>query len=139
MLVIYNAFWCMSSKVFVGGILYGVGDQTLSESFATFGNVMEAKNINDRETRRSRGFGFVTFASLEEANVTVEAMDGKDLQVHSIHVNIAQERAFGGGGGRGFSGDSGNGWRCWCSQWKLICPPLLVVPYFDVLSTMPLY
>nr|ABK25812.1 unknown [Picea sitchensis] len=65
---IYSAFRCMSSKVFVGGLSYGVDDQTLRESFATFGDVMEAKIINDRETGRSRGFGFVTFASPDEAN-----------------------------------------------------------------------
>jgi len=103
---VYNAFRCMSSKVFVGGLSYGVDDQTLRESFATFGDVMEAKIINDRETGRSRGFGFVTFASPEEANAAVEAMDGKDLQGRSIRVNIAQERTFGGGGG-GFGGGGG--------------------------------
>ena len=63
MLAIYNGFRCMSSKIFVGGLSYGVDDQTLRESFATFGDVMEARIINDREAGRSRGFGFVTFAS----------------------------------------------------------------------------
>lgn len=111
---IYSAFRCMSSKVFVGGLSYGVDDQTLRESFATFGDVMEAKIINDRETGRSRGFGFVTFASPDEANAAVEAMDGKDLQGRSIRVNIAQERTFGGGGfggggGGGYSGGGGGG------------------------------
>lgn len=116
---IYTAFRCMSSKVFVGGLSYGIDDQTLRESFATFGDVMEARIINDRETGRSRGFGFVTFASADEANAAVEAMDGKDLQGRSIRVNIAQERTyggggggggFGGGGGGGYGGGGGGGW-----------------------------
>lgn len=117
---IYNAFRCMSSKVFVGGLSYGIDDQTLRESFATFGDVMEARIINDRETGRSRGFGFVTFSSADEANAAVEAMDGKDLQGRSIRVNIAQERTgggfggggggYGGGGGGGYGGGGGGGW-----------------------------
>ena len=89
---IYNGFRCMSSKIFVGGLSYGVDDQTLRESFATFGDVMEARIINDRETGRSRGFGFVTFASEAEANAAVQAMiftqiAGYSHSRHDIHTN----------------------------------------------------
>uniref|UniRef100_A0A0C9S8X8 TSA: Wollemia nobilis Ref_Wollemi_Transcript_10199_1024 transcribed RNA sequence n=1 Tax=Wollemia nobilis TaxID=56998 RepID=A0A0C9S8X8_9CONI len=102
----------MSSRVFVGGLSYGVDDQTLRESFSTFGDVTDAKIINDRETGRSRGFGFVTFTSAEEANAAIEGMDGKDLHGRAIRVNLAQERNFGGGGGGGYgSGGFGGGGR----------------------------
>uniref|UniRef100_A0A0D6QW03 RRM domain-containing protein n=1 Tax=Araucaria cunninghamii TaxID=56994 RepID=A0A0D6QW03_ARACU len=106
---LYQAGRFMSSRVFVGGLSYGVDDQTLRESFSTFGDVTDAKIINDRETGRSRGFGFVTFTSAEEANAAIEGMDGKDLHGRAIRVNLAQERNFGGGGGYGSGGFGGGG------------------------------
>ncbi|PKA49738.1 Glycine-rich RNA-binding protein 3, mitochondrial [Apostasia shenzhenica] len=77
---IYQAIRCMSSsKLFVGGLSYSTDDQTLREAFSGYGEVVEARVILDRETGRSRGFGFITFTSGEEASAAITAMDGKVL------------------------------------------------------------
>eukprot|EP01018_Ginkgo_biloba_P035391 Gb_37118 [translate_table: standard] len=74
----YNAVRNMSSsKLFVGGLSWGTDDQSLREAFLDFGEVTEARVIMDRETGRSRGFGFVSFTSGEEASAALSAMDGK--------------------------------------------------------------
>ncbi|KAH6809069.1 glycine-rich RNA-binding protein 4 [Perilla frutescens var. frutescens] len=113
-----NAIRCISSKLFVGGLAYGTDEQSLKEAFASFGEVTEARIINDRDTGRSRGFGFVNFASDESASTALSAMDGQDLDGRNIRVSFAQERAprssfnNGGGGynsGGGFRGGYGNG------------------------------
>lgn len=86
-------------------------DQSLRESFTEYGEVIEARIIHDRETGRSRGFGFVSFTSNEEAAAAIAAMDGKDLHGRLVHVNYATERTGGfrsGGGGYG-GGDGGYG------------------------------
>jgi len=75
---IYQAIRCMSSsKLFVGGLSYGTDDQSLRDSFANYGQVIEARVIMDRESGRSRGFGFVTYTSSEEASAAITAMDGQ--------------------------------------------------------------
>uniref|UniRef100_A0A453M6Y5 RRM domain-containing protein n=2 Tax=Aegilops tauschii subsp. strangulata TaxID=200361 RepID=A0A453M6Y5_AEGTS len=66
-----------SSKVFVGGISYGTDDQSLADAFSNYGQVVESKVIMDRESGRSRGFGFVTYTSAEEAGAAITGMDGK--------------------------------------------------------------
>lgn len=86
-------------------------DQSLRESFTEYGEVIEARIIHDRETGRSRGFGFVSFTSNEEAAAAIAAMDGKDLHGRPVHVNYATERTGGfrsGGGGYGGGGYSQN-------------------------------
>lgn len=109
---IYHALRYMSSsRLFIGGISYGMDDQSLRESFTEYGEVIEARIIHDRETGRSRGFGFVSFTSNEEAAAAIAAMDGKDLHGRLVHVNYATERTGGfrsGGGGYG-GGDGGYG------------------------------
>ncbi|KRZ63980.1 Glycine-rich RNA-binding protein 3, mitochondrial, partial [Trichinella papuae] len=76
----YQAMRSMSSsKLFVGGLSFGTDDQSLREAFTSYGEVVEARVIVDRETGRSRGFGFVTFTSTEEASAAITGMDGKDL------------------------------------------------------------
>jgi heterogeneous nuclear ribonucleoprotein A1/A3 len=75
---LYQSIRCMSSsKLFVGGLSYGTDEQSLRDTFANYGQVIEAKIINDRETGRSRGFGFITYASSEEASAAITALDGK--------------------------------------------------------------
>jgi len=111
---IYQAIRCMSSsKLFVGGLSYGTDDHSLRDAFANYGQVIEARVIMDRESGRSRGFGFVTYTSSEEASAAITAMDGKDLHGRNIRVNHATERTggfrAGGGGGFGGGGYGGGG------------------------------
>lgn len=106
----FNAIRCMSSKLFVGGLAYGTDDNNLKEAFSEFGDVTEARVIVDRETGRSRGFGFVNFTSEESAEGARKAMDGQELQGRNIRVSVANDRpSYGGGGGGGFRGYSGGG------------------------------
>ncbi|XP_021733985.1 glycine-rich RNA-binding protein 3, mitochondrial-like [Chenopodium quinoa] len=111
---IYQALRCMSSsKLFVGGLPWAVDERSLRETFSQYGEVIEAKVIIDREQNRSRGFGFVTFASTEEASSALQAMDGQDLQGRTVRVNYATDRAprpYGGGGGFGGGGYGGGGY-----------------------------
>ncbi|KAK1268110.1 hypothetical protein QJS04_geneDACA006953 [Acorus gramineus] len=74
----YQSVRCMSSsKVFIGGLSYQTDEQSLKEAFAQYGDVAEARVIVDRDTGRSRGFGFVTFANSEEAQTAISVQDGK--------------------------------------------------------------
>ncbi|XP_061369174.1 glycine-rich RNA-binding protein 2, mitochondrial-like [Gastrolobium bilobum] len=107
-----NYIRCMSSsKLFVGGLSYGVDDQSLKDAFASFGDVVEARVITDRETGRSRGFGFVNYSSDESATSALSAMDGQDLDGRNIRVTYANDRPSGprspGGGGYGGGGYGG--------------------------------
>ncbi|KAF3774235.1 Glycine-rich RNA-binding protein 3 [Nymphaea thermarum] len=99
-----------SSKVFVGGLSYGTDDTSLREAFSSYGEVIEARVILDRETGRSRGFGFVSFTSNEEAASAISSMDGKDLHGRMIRVNYAMERTGGFRGGGGYGGRGGGGY-----------------------------
>jgi cold-inducible RNA-binding protein len=101
----------MGNKLFVGGLSWGTTDEGLRSAFEAYGDVTDAKVIMDRETGRSRGFGFVTFAESGDAAQAMSAMDGTDLDGRTIRVNEAQERSGGGGGGgrRGGGGGGGGG------------------------------
>ena len=68
----------MSKKLFVGGLSWNTNDQGLRESFESFGEITDAKVITDRETGRSRGFGFVTFTDAAAAQSAMQQMDGTD-------------------------------------------------------------
>ncbi|XP_059651183.1 glycine-rich RNA-binding protein 4, mitochondrial-like [Cornus florida] len=105
-----NCIRCMSSKLFVGGLSWATDDMALKDAFSSFGDVTEARVIVDRESGRSRGFGFVHFTSEESANSAMTAMDGQDLNGRSIRVTYATERqSGGGGGGGGYRGGGGGG------------------------------
>lgn len=93
----------MSNKLFVGGLAWATTDEGLKTAFGAFGEVVDAKVITDRETGRSRGFGFVTFADAESARQALEQMNGQELDGRNLRVDSAQERR--GGGGGGFRGD----------------------------------
>jgi len=99
----------MSSKLFVGGLSWNTDDGLLKDAFSSFGDVTEARVITDRESGRSRGFGFVNFADEAAAKSAVEQMDGKELDGRNVRVNFANERTAGGGGGGGFRGGGGYG------------------------------
>ncbi|PIA35908.1 hypothetical protein AQUCO_03400062v1 [Aquilegia coerulea] len=105
-----NAIRCMSTKLFVGGLSFGTDDQQLKEAFSSFGDVTEARVITDRDTGRSRGFGFVSYTDEESANSALSSMDGQDLGGRNIRVSVANDRprTYGGGGGN-FGGGGGGG------------------------------
>ncbi|MCB9760485.1 MAG: RNA-binding protein [Alphaproteobacteria bacterium] len=94
----------MGTKLFVGGLAWATDDDGLRDAFEKFGEVSDAKVILDRDSGRSRGFGFVTFTDADAAAEAIEQMDGKQLDGRSIRVNEAQERPRGGGGGGGGGG-----------------------------------
>ena len=99
----------MSKKLFVGGLSWGTDDSGLHNAFERFGEVIEARVITDRETGRSRGFGFVTFANADDADAAVDEMNGQELDGRRLTVNEAQERRRGGMGGGGNRGGGGGG------------------------------
>ncbi|XP_076889961.1 glycine-rich RNA-binding protein GRP1A-like [Bidens hawaiensis] len=98
-------------RCFVGGLAWATTDQSLEEAFSKFGEILESKIINDRETGRSRGFGFVTFKDEQSMKDAIEAMNGQPLDGRNITVNEAQSRGSGGGGGRRDGGGGGYGRR----------------------------
>jgi len=83
----------------VGGLAWATTDETLRNAFDRFGEIVEAVVITDRDTGRSRGFGFVTFAEGSAAEAAMSAMDGAELDGRNLKVNEAEERQRGGGGG----------------------------------------
>ncbi|XP_042475205.1 29 kDa ribonucleoprotein A, chloroplastic-like [Macadamia integrifolia] len=80
------------NRVYVGNLAWGVDDLALESLFNEQGKVMEAKVVYDRESGRSRGFGFVTYGSAEEVNNAISALDGVDLNGRSIRVTVAESR-----------------------------------------------
>ncbi|MDB5181299.1 MAG: RNA-binding protein [Candidatus Saccharibacteria bacterium] len=105
----------MATKLFVGSLPYSVTDDDLSQMFSDFGTVASAKVIFDRETNRSKGFGFVEFENDAEAKAAIDALNNKDIQGRTIVVNEARpqearppRRDFGGDrGGQGGGGGGG--------------------------------
>jgi len=96
----------MAKKLFVGGLSWGTTDDGLHAAFSRFGEIVEAKVILDRDTNRSRGFGFVTFADDSAAMSAVNEMNNSKLDGRTIRVNEAdnQQRGGGGGGRGGYGG-----------------------------------
>ena len=102
----------MGTKLFVGNLSYGTTSQDLETHFRQIGETTSAQVITDRESGRSRGFGFVEMASGDDAQRAIRELDGKELQGRTINVSEARERApreggAGGGRGRGGFGDRG--------------------------------
>jgi cold-inducible RNA-binding protein len=100
----------MSKKLFVGSLSWNTDDRGLHEAFAPFGEISEAVVITDRDTGRSRGFGFVTFEDEEGADKAVAALNNTELDGRTIRVDVAQDRRRGGGGGGGYGGGGGDRW-----------------------------
>ena len=104
----------MGNKLYVGNLAYGIRDEDLQQNFAAFGTVASAKVMMDRETGRSKGFGFVEMSSDAEAQAAIAGMNGKDLEGRAVVVNEARPReerpgGFGGGGRSGGGGGYGGG------------------------------
>jgi RNA recognition motif-containing protein len=93
----------MPKKLFVGSLSWNINDQGLREAFEPFGEITEATVITDRDSGRSRGFGFVTFVDEEAADKAISALDGTELDGRPVKVNVARERSRNGGGG-GYGG-----------------------------------
>ena len=100
----------MSKKLFVGGLSWDTNDMSLSAAFERFGPVVEAKVITDRDTGRSRGFGFVTLEAAADADRAIAEMDGQELDGRAVRVNEAQDKQRGGGGGGGRRGGGRDRW-----------------------------
>ena len=86
-------------KLFVGSLSWNTTDRELEAVFSHHGDVVEAKVISDRDTGRSRGFGFVTISDDGDARKAMEALNGTELDGRTIVVNEAQDKRRGGGGG----------------------------------------
>lgn len=100
----------MGRRLYVGNLSYGATEAELRDMFAEAGTVSDAKVILDRDTGRSRGFGFVEMSTDAEATHAIEALNGRDLQGRAITVSEARERSGGGGGsGGGPTGGGGGG------------------------------
>ena len=82
----------MSKKLFVGSLPWAVNDEALKEAFATYGNVISANVVTDRQTGRSGGFGFVEFENDSEAAAAIEALNGSELDGRNIVVNEAKPK-----------------------------------------------
>lgn len=82
----------MGTKLYVGNLRYGVDNDALAQMFEEHGTVENANVINDRETGRSRGFGFVEMSSDDEAQTAIEVLDGKDVDGRNLRVNIAKPK-----------------------------------------------
>ena len=104
----------MGTKIYVGNLSFDVDNMALGEMFNPFGTVASAQVIMDRDSGRSKGFGFVEMSSDEEAKAAIAGLDGKDMGGRALKVNEAKPRedkprgggrgGFGGGGSRGGSG-----------------------------------
>jgi RNA recognition motif-containing protein len=97
----------MSTKLYVGNLSFHLTNEDLQEHFAQAGTVESAKIIEDRDTGRSRGFGFVEMSSAEEAQAAIEQFNGEDLDGRSLVVNEARPREDRGGGRGGRGGGRG--------------------------------
>jgi len=108
----------MGRKLYVGNLSYNVDSSTLEQLFSAHGTVESAEIINDRDTGRSKGFGFVQMGSDEEAQAAIAALNGQEHEGRALTVNEAKPReerprggGGGGGGGRGGYGGGGGGGR----------------------------
>ncbi|MAO22925.1 MAG: RNA-binding protein, partial [Phycisphaerae bacterium] len=103
-------------NLYVGNLPYSMNDQELNDLFSEIGEVQSARVMNDRETGRSRGFGFVEMKNEEEGHAAIEKLNGQDCGGRGLVVNEARPReerprggGFGGGGGGGRGGFGGGG------------------------------
>ncbi len=99
----------MGNKLYVGNLAYSVRDETLQTAFGPFGKVTSAKVMMDRDTGRSKGFGFVEMGTDAEAQAAINGMNGQSIDGRAVVVNEARPREDrpGGGGGGGYGGGGG--------------------------------
>jgi RNA recognition motif-containing protein len=109
----------MAQKLFIGGLAFSTSTERLREVFAAAGQVESAAVVTDRETGRSRGFGFVEMATAEEADQAITQFNGKNLDGRQLRVEKASASGGGGGGrtSRGFGGGGGGGGSSHGGRW----------------------
>ena len=106
----------MGNKLYVGNLPYSFRDSDMEQAFSQFGSVQSAKVMMDRDSGRSKGFGFVEMSSDAEAKAAIEGMNGQDIGGRGLVVNEARPmeprgpRTGGGGGGGGYGGGGGGGY-----------------------------
>ncbi|HEX2676904.1 MAG TPA: RNA-binding protein [Polyangiales bacterium] len=107
----------MGNRLYIGNLSFNANGDTLREAFSAFGEVADVHVVTDRDSGQSRGFGFVTMGSPQEAQAAMTAMDGKMIDGRAVRVNEAEERqqrgGGGGGGGGGRRGGGGGGGGRW--------------------------
>jgi RNA recognition motif-containing protein len=102
----------VAAKLYVGNLTYGVTNTDLENMFTPFGAVQSAQVIMDRDTGRSKGFGFVEMSNNSEAQAAIAALNGKEVEGRKLTVNEARPKEDrGGGGGRSGGGGGGGGRR----------------------------
>jgi hypothetical protein len=99
----------MTSKIYVGNLSWNTTDDALRQAFSPFGQVLDSIVMRDRDTGRSRGFGFVTYGSTDEASAAIAALNEQELDGRRVKVNLANARGGGGGGGGGSFGGAPTG------------------------------
>jgi RNA recognition motif-containing protein len=105
----------LKMNIYVGNLSWNLKDQDLSNLFASYGEVVSAKIVNDKFTNRSKGFGFVEMANDAEAQAAIAALNGSEVDGRNIVVNESRPKPEGGGGGgfkkRSFGGGGGGGYK----------------------------
>jgi RNA recognition motif-containing protein len=104
----------MGKRLYVGNLAYSVTSESLEQMFLEFGTVVSAQVVTDRDTGRSKGFGFVEMANEDDAMRAITELNGKEYLGRQVNVSEARPQApreggFGGGGGGGFRGGGGRG------------------------------
>jgi RNA recognition motif-containing protein len=99
----------MGKKLYVGNLPYSATDSTLQQHFSQVGTVESAKVIMDRDSGRSKGFGFVEMSSDQEATAAIEKLNGQQMDGRPLNISEARPQAPREGGGRGFGGGGGYG------------------------------
>jgi RNA recognition motif-containing protein len=99
----------MGRKLYVGNLAFSVTDGDLQQMCAAYGTVQSSQVIMDRDTGRSKGFGFVEMGSDQEAQAAIAGLNGKEIEGRTLTVNEARPKEGGGGGGRGGYGGGGGG------------------------------
>ncbi|KII89703.1 hypothetical protein PLICRDRAFT_107807, partial [Plicaturopsis crispa FD-325 SS-3] len=94
-------------RFWFSNLSWSTNDESLRQAFSQFGNVLDCIVMSDRDTGRSRGFGFVTFGSSAEADAAIASLNEQELDGRRIKVNLANARGGGGGGGGGYGGGGG--------------------------------
>jgi RNA recognition motif-containing protein len=99
----------MGKKLYVGNLAYGISDSDLEQLFAQYGTVQSAQVIMDRDTGRSKGFGFVEMGNDQEAQAAISGLNGTESEGRALTVNEARPKESGGGGRGGYGGGGGGG------------------------------